>query len=711
MIEEKSFNQADSDQVNLGRYFRLILLQSKMIAFLTLAGLVLGITLYLTSIKTYKISSLLQVQSPQQSFDPRKSLNLDFYNAAETNIDNLIKLYSSRSNILELIKGLNLNLEIKKSDDMKFLDISTFLLKKDEKNEPITFYLRTKDNSFNLLDDKKNILIEGVNGEYKENDNFEIQLNFPNLASEKLIEIIYTNPTVLYNFYKNKLNISNLGNSRNIWSQEGLIEISIITDDTFEGKSIINMANEIFIKDNIQVETEKARASMIFIDTQLAGLEEITSLRKSELKNFKQENKSLNVNLEVQSIIDLISEIEREINLADREISQAEMNFTNDNPLYLNLKAKREALEIQKNSVEQRIKDLPTAQQEYVDLFRNLEVSEELYSELVSRRLNFSLMEASSIGNIRVVDQAYVVGLTGPRITSAIVLTILAFFSALVVAIFRGYFFIKISNPAELRDSGVLDKILGVIPHIDDVSEISKKDTKFKQSIETSILNIETTLSNSQNTEKKDGCKKIVFTGPTPENGKSFVSRGIAEGLSEIGHKVLLLDADLKRGIQHKIYNRESLDLENFLNISLEKIDDLKVKDNFYLLPKLKKLRNTFEHLYSDQFLEKIKEIEVFFDYIIIDTAPALSVSDTGLLMTFSDLNLLTVRHQVNKISEVNQSKQIIEQIGRTFDGIIYNDYSKPKGYYGYYDLYGDYAYRYYAERYLYDDYYEEKDD
>ena len=44
-------------------------------------------------------------------------------------------------------------------------------------------------------------------------------------------------------------------------------------------------------------------------------------------------------------------------------------------------------------------------------------------------------------------------------------------------------------------------------------------------------------------------------------------------------------------------------------------------------------------------------------------------------------------------------------------DGIIYNDYSRPKSYFGYYDLYGDYAYRYYAERYLYDDYYEEKDD
>ena len=69
------------------------------------------------------------------------------------------------------------------------------------------------------------------------------------------------------------------------------------------------------------------------------------------------------------------------------------------------------------------------------------------------------------------------------------------------------------------------------------------------------------------------------------------------------------------------------------------------------------------------------------------------------------------VRHQINKISEINQSKQIINQLGKSFDGMIYNDYAKPKGYYGYYDLYGDYSYRYYAERYLYDDYYEVNDD
>ena len=711
MDQENNSDFMSSKDLNFGRYFRLILLQSKMIFFITLVGFILGIGLYLTSTKTYKISSLLQVYSPKQSFDPLQSLNLDFFNAAETNLDNLVKLYSSRSNILDLINDLNLNIKFDDPDDKKFLEIKTFLLKNGENYINKIFYLQIQNNSFNLLDDQKNTLLKGINGELIENDYFEIQLNFPNLNSEKLIEITYRNPSNLHNLYKRKLKVNNLGNSRNYWSQEGLIEISLITDDVLEGKSIINLANEIFIKDNIQVETEKARTSMLFIDTQLAGLEKVTNLRKTELKDFKQENKSLNVNLEVQSIIDLISIIEQNINKVDLEISQAEINFTKDNPLYLNLKTQREALEFQKNNIEQKIKELPAAQQEYVDLFRNLEVSEELYSELVSRRLNFSLMEASSIGNIRIVDQAYVHSAIGPRFLNVVFMTIFPFFLAIFIAMFRGHFFIKISNPAELKDAGITDKMLGVIPHLDDSELSSQESIKYKQAIETSILNIETTLSASQNIEKNDGCKKIVITGPSPENGKSFISRSIAEELSQIGHKVLLLDADLKRGVQHKFFNLEPIEIETFQNISLDQIDNLKIKKNLYLLPKIKKLKNSFEHLYSDQFLEKIKEFEIFFDYIIIDTAPILSVSDTGLLMTSSDLNILIVRHQVNKISEINQSKQIIEQLGRSFDGIIYNDYSKPKGYYGYYDLYGDYSYRYYAERYLYDDYYYTKKD
>ena len=102
-----------------------------------------------------------------------------------------------------------------------------------------------------------------------------------------------------------------------------------------------------------------------------------------------------------------------------------------------------------------------------------------------------------------------------------------------------------------------------------------------------------------------------------------------------------------------------------------------------------------------EKFLEKIEELSNGFDYIIFDTAPLLSVADTGLLMNISDMKFLIARHGQTKLNEIKQTVSIVEQLGVGFDGIIYNAYKKPNSYYGYYGLYGNYNYQYYAEKYL----------
>ena len=146
MYQDNNNEFIKPDHINLGRYFRLILLQSKMIVAITLAGLILGISYYLASTKTYKVTSLLQVYSPEKSFAP------------ETNIDNLVTLYSSRSNVLDLINTLNLNIKLDNTDDIEILDIKTFLFKSNKDYQQKIFYLQIKNNSFSLLDDQKNTL-------------------------------------------------------------------------------------------------------------------------------------------------------------------------------------------------------------------------------------------------------------------------------------------------------------------------------------------------------------------------------------------------------------------------------------------------------------------------------------------------------------------------------------------------------------------------
>ena len=227
-------------------------------------------------------------------------------------------------------------------------------------------------------------------------------------------------------------------------------------------------------------------------------------------------------------------------------------------------------------------------------------------------------------------------------------------------------------------------------------------NSKFNNCIESIILNIETIQEERQNQSPNN---IILVTSPTAANGKSFVSRNISQKLAEVGKKALLIDNDLKKGQQHKSFNKNQITENDFLNINDSNLNEYKISENLYFIPKIRRLANSFKFLYSPSYAAKIKFFSERFDYIIIDSAPLLSVSDTAILMTLSDINISVVRHGVTKINEAIQLKHIAGQTGVEMDGFIYNAYEKPSSYYGYYGLYGNYSYQYYANRYLNYDY------
>ena len=144
------------------------------------------------------------------------------------------------------------------------------------------------------------------------------------------------------------------------------------------------------------------------------------------------------------------------------DIAKAKETYTPNNPIYLNLLSKnfnRKA----KEEVLSEIEMMPKEQQEYIDLYNELEISRTIFEELESRRLGFSILEASTIGDIRVVDDAYVVSLVSPKIIFVFYMTFLAFLVACIIAIIRGYNFLPLSNPAEIYDNNIHVPIIGVI--------------------------------------------------------------------------------------------------------------------------------------------------------------------------------------------------------------------------------------------------------
>ena len=151
------------------------------------------------------------------------------------------------------------------------------------------------------------------------------------------------------------------------------------------------------------------------------------------------------------------------------------------------------------------------------------------------------------------------------------------------------------------------------------------EDDRFTQSVESLIVSLNSIID-SKGLENKSN-KTILLTSPTPSNGKSFISSNLAESLAKLGKKTLLIDNDLKRGAVREKYSLEKIYREDFYKLDSQSIENLKISDNFYVLPRISKLGDTFQFIYSTEYQSKLAELKKNFDFIIIDTPPILSVS------------------------------------------------------------------------------------
>lgn len=708
-------NQLNNENnINFGRIFRLLLIQSKLVISIVIAMTSITIWYYIQQPKQYSINSLLQVMSSKPD-SLSSEIPVDLMLGASSNFDlnSLSSLYQSRSNIISLIETLNLNVSFSDVTNKDSINVLRFTGSRERLTDEI-FFIKFQNNNYDLYDENSDfIATHEYNYEYYINGfhvNFLKPLNNQDL--DTLIKIEYENSDKLYRKLRSAIDVSLASNRGSaIYKADGLIETSYATYDINYGKQLINTANNIFISSIVESEKEKARRAINFIDQRISELEVILKNNKEALKEFKEENSSLDVNLEVSSIIVNLSEIDSLIGELDLKIEEAKNSYTANNPIYLNLNNQKGVLLQQKNEIEKKIKELPYAQQQYVDLYSDVEITQNIYTGLLNRKISYQILEASTIGNIRVIDNAYMDTIIGPKSSLVYMGFIVSLIFALLIALIRGLFFIPISNPAELSDEGIDIRILGVTPNINTDQEFltevtEKQDQKFFQSIESLVLNIKLSLESYDS----NIAKKVVLTSPTPNNGKSFLSSHIATKLANVGHKTILIDNDLKRGDLHKNFKTETITLDEFNDINESNIDKYLISKDLYLIPKIKGLDSSFQYLFSEVYNQKVRFFEDFFDFIVIDTAPILSISDTSLLLADANMKLLVVRHGITRINEIRQAEELSRQSGLNYDGIIYNSYEKPSGYYGYYGLYANYNYQYYANKYLYENYeYEDK--
>jgi capsular exopolysaccharide synthesis family protein len=165
--------------------------------------------------------------------------------------------------------------------------------------------------------------------------------------------------------------------------------------------------------------------------------------------------------------------------------------------------------------------------------------------------------------------------------------------------------------------------------------------------------------------QKQQGIKTVLITSSVPDEGKTFMASGLAGVFAqEPGKRVLLIDADMRKpksGAAFGVDGNARLGLSNVLRgeLPFQKALLQATNPEFCLLPSGALPSNPSELLSSRQFEEMLRTAAENFDWVILDSPPVVSLSDTTLLAPLCDAIVLVVR------ANSTPSKLVLNAINR----------------------------------------------
>ena len=185
--------------------------------------------------------------------------------------------------------------------------------------------------------------------------------------------------------------------------------------------------------------------------------------------------------------------------------------------------------------------------------------------------------------------------------------------------------------------------------------------------------------------------KKLLITSSIPGEGKTMVTANLAMAYAELGHKVVILDADIRKPKQPAVFgvDRRPGFTDYFMDLApFEQIVRTLPQRNLTLIPSGTIPPNPTEVLNSQKMADLIERLEQEYDYILVDAPPLLSISDAKALSRIVENILLVFRFAQTEKRYVREAVANLLKINAAIIGFVFNGVDFGKGYYKYHYYY-----------------------
>jgi capsular exopolysaccharide synthesis family protein len=231
--------------------------------------------------------------------------------------------------------------------------------------------------------------------------------------------------------------------------------------------------------------------------------------------------------------------------------------------------------------------------------------------------------------------------------------------------------------------------ILGIVPHITKARTASQRGTQLLVDPMSDVAESYRTIRTAIYFGNPHGvAKTLLVTSPSPGDGKTTLASNLAIAMAQAGNRILLLDADFRKPMQHRIF-----ELQKKTGLSTVLAGESPLEDaiqetpiqGLHVLPCGPIPANPSEILNSQTFADLLDELSSRYDHVLLDSPPVMPVTDARILAASCDATVLALRAEKTTRRGAIYARDVLRSVGSRILGVVVNDVPRRKGVYGYY--------------------------
>jgi len=480
--------------------------------------------------------------------------------------------------------------------------------------------------------------------------------------------------------------------------QSGVVDVRLEGDDPARIHAILTETAREYLRQTLARKREDAENSLAFLNAQLVPLR--AQLDQSEALYSQFQRRHGTLNLADEARIGVEQAAAARVRRAELEQRKADLlsRFTENHPILMGINSQLKEMDRGARRNGDAIRALAEVEQEEQRLTRDIKIKSELYNALYATAQQLRVVAASKASNVRLIDAPTLpeasVKPNRALIVSASVVA--GLFLGVVAAFVRRAVFAGVDGPKSV------ERLLGTnivhvsIPHSSYQRQLIKQAERGSRLIpmlarvapeDPTIDALRGFRAALQFSMPHFRNNIVMITGPTSRLGKSFLSANSATVIAASGKRVLLIDADLRKGHLHRYFdNIQTPGLYEAVTgaVPVHKLIRHEVMKNLDFISTGTLPRNPSEFLTQANLAALLAAVRDKYDLVMIDAPGVLDVADSLVIGAQAGAVFLLARAGVTSESELKETIVRLNQAGIVPEGILFNDLRVRRGSHGY---------------------------